>query len=108
MKKRTIIISCIGAVVLLSGGTVFGIKRYQYSKNVVDVIPVEMLNSDWGMDEEGSSGMVTNSMSQEIVPEDDQTVKKIYVKEGQKVKIGDKLLAYDMAKKEIGAGTERI
>lgn len=101
MKKRTIIVTGIGAAVLLAGGIAFGVNRYQYSKNVVDVVPVEMLNSDWGFDEEGNSGMVTNSMSQEIVPDEDQTVKKIYVKEGQKVKIGDKLLAYDMAKKKL-------
>lgn len=100
MKKRTIVISCAGIIALAAGITV-GVNRYQYSKNVIDVIPVEMLNSDWGMEETGSSGMVTNSMSQEIIPDDEQTVKKIYVKEGQKVKIGDKLLAYDMAKKKL-------
>lgn len=101
MKKKTIVISCIGAAILLAGGVAFGINRYQYSKNVVDVVPVELLNSDWGMDEEGNSGTVTNSMSQEVTPSDDQTVKKIYVKEGQTVKIGDKLVAYDMAEKKL-------
>lgn len=101
MKKKTLILSCIGAVVLLSGGTAFGVNRYQYSKNIIDVVPVEMLNSDWSMDEGGSNGTVTNSMSQEVIPDDDNTVKKIYVKEGQKVKIGDKLVAYDMAKKKL-------
>ncbi|MDO4553776.1 MAG: hypothetical protein Q4B70_01360 [Lachnospiraceae bacterium] len=101
MKKRTIIISCIGAAVLLAGGTAFGINRYQYSKNVVDVVPVELLSSDWGMDSEGSSGTVTNSMSQEVAPDEELDVKKIYVEEGQTVKIGDKLLAYDMAEKKL-------
>ena len=101
MKKKTIIVSCIGTALLLAGGIAFGINRYQYSKNVIDVIPVEMLSSDWGFEQEGNSGMVTNSMSQEIVADEEQTVKKIYVKEGQKVKIGDKILAYDMAKKKL-------
>lgn len=101
MKKKTIIASCIGTALLLAGGIAFGINRYQYSKNIIDVIPVEMLSSDWGFEQEGNSGMVTNSMSQEIVPDEEQTVKKIYVKEGQKVKIGDKILSYDMAKKKL-------
>jgi multidrug efflux pump subunit AcrA (membrane-fusion protein) len=101
MKKKVIVTSCVVAGVLLVGGIAFGVSRYQYSKNVVEVIPVESLNSDWWSDDEGSSGTVTNSMSQEVVPDDDNTVKKIYVKEGDTVKIGDKLVAYDMAQKKL-------
>lgn len=97
MKNKKVLFACIAVGILLIAGGIFGWKYYQDYNNVVTVIPVEYLNSDWAVDQEGSSGTVTSSLTQSIVPDSDEEVDKIYVEVGQQVKIGDKILTYSMA-----------
>lgn len=97
MKNKKIWFACIAVAILVIAGGLFGWKHYKNKNNVVTVVPVERLNSDWAVDQEGSSGTVKSSLSQSIVPDSDKEIDKIYVKEGQQVKIGDKILSYTMA-----------
>lgn len=97
MKNKKILLACILVVIFAVAGGLYGWKYYKNRSNVVTVVPVELLNSDWAVDQEGSSGTVKSSLSQSVVPDSDKEVDKIYVEEGQKVKIGDKILSYTMA-----------
>lgn len=101
MKNKKIIIGCILGVLVLGAACFGGWKLYQKNAKPVSVVPVEMLNSDWGFDSDGTSGVVSNSLSQTIVQDETRIVSKIYVKQGQKVKIGDKVLTYDMSTKKL-------
>lgn len=97
MKNKKIWFACIAVAILVIAGGLYGWKHYKNKNNIVTVVPVERLNSDWAVDQEGSSGTVKSSLSQTIVPDSDKEIDKIYVKEGQQVKIGDKILSYTMA-----------
>lgn len=101
MKNKKLVIGCILGILVLCIVGFGGFHLYRKNTNVVSVVPVELLNSDWGMEYEGTSGVVSNSLSQTIVPDTTQAISKIYVKAGQKVKIGDKILTYDMSTKKL-------
>ena len=97
MKNKKILFACIAVAILAIAGGLYGWKHYKNRSNVVTVVPVERLNSDWAVDQEGSNGTVKSSLSQTIVPDSEKEIDKIYVKAGQQVKIGDKILSYTMA-----------
>ncbi len=100
MKRKIIIAILIAAVVVIAAAG--GVLLYQrFNKTEVNVYAVSDLNvGDWG-DSSSITGTVSNSAAQEITLDADQTVKKVYVKDGDKVKKGDKLLKYDATLSEI-------
>ena len=61
----------------------------------MDVTQVSYLNSGWWDEGTSTSGYVTANASQDVYLESDSIVEKVYVKKGDKVKIGDTLLEYD-------------
>ena len=107
MSKKKWIAGAIGVVVTLGvvGGAVWGYKTYQSNTREVTVQPVSYVNWGYWGDTETSYGMVTNDSSQEIYLSDAKTIKEIYVKEGDSVKVGDPLIAYDTV--ELGLSIER-
>ncbi|MGN0356020.1 MAG: hypothetical protein ACI4EI_13240 [Muricoprocola sp.] len=115
MKKKKIWKVIPGALVLtgiVAAGGIFGV-RYLKSRGgkAVEVVSVGMLNAgDWiGMnDMEGSSGMVTSDVNQNIYLTDDKVVDEVYVAEGDKVKIGDKLMHYDTTILELDQELQEI
>ena len=94
MKKKNVMI--ITAAVLVCAITITGIARaVRGGGSAVDVTQVSYLNSGWWDEGTSTSGYVTANASQDVYLESDSVVEKVYVKKGDKVKIGDTLLEYD-------------
>lgn len=101
VKAAVITIISLGVV---SGAVYGGIVAYQHvqdNKLTAKVVPVSNLN--WGYVDEGvrSSGVVTNDHSQEVYPLDGKEIIEVYVQEGDTVKEGDPLIAYDMKMSDL-------
>ncbi len=109
MKKK-IIITVIVLLVLggLTTGGIFAYKQYQKENLVADVYSVASLN--YGYWEEGmtSYGMLTNDMSQNVYLEDGQTIREVFVEEGQQVETGDKLVAFDITEAELNLEAKKL
>ncbi len=85
----------IAGILLLSGVTVFAIKQSGQKKVVVASVQ-ELTSFGGDMNPMNLSGTITSDVSQEVRLSNGQVVDEIYVKEGDTVKIGDKLMSYDM------------
>lgn len=103
MKIKKVIAVAAGIALPLGAvmGGIYGYKSYQDKNLVAEVQPVSNINMGYWGDSQTSYGMVTNDSSQEIYLASAKTVKKVYVEEGDDVKIGDPLLAYDTAEINI-------
>lgn len=100
--KKLIIISV--AVVIAVSGTVGGVAIYQQQKTAgteLNVTPVQNLATQYWPDGTSSSGLVTSDFVQEIFPETEKNISKVFVKLGDKVKKGDPLVEYDRVKLEL-------
>lgn len=94
--KKGFIIGGIAAGVLLLGGAGFVVLK-NYNREKVPVISVqEIAGSFWGGYYD-LSGNIASDVSQDIYLNSSQTVLDVYVKEGDEVKEGDPLIAYDMS-----------
>lgn len=94
MKKGFIIGGITAGVLLLGGAGVVLLKNYNREK--VPVISVqEIAGSFWGGFSD-LSGTIASDVSQDIYLNSSQTVLDVYVEEGDEVKEGDPLIAYDM------------
>ena len=93
--KRALLI--VGGVAV-AGGVVWGILTLARNapRGNVDVYAVSdfSMTDYWG-DTSQTSGMASTDRMQKIFLSDTQKVKQVYVKEGQTVRKGDKLLSYD-------------
>ena len=94
MKKKWIVAFIAAGVLLLGGVTVYAVKTS--SQSTVKVVSVSDMSGGGGWSDNSLSGNITSDVSQNIYLADSQTVKKIHVKEGDTVKVGDDLLTYDM------------
>ena len=107
MKRKAIVIAaasgllCIAAVVGI-------VKAVRGSGGAVDVTQVAYLNNDWWDSTTTSGGYVTANASQEVYLTSDSVVEKVYVKVGDKVKIGDVLLDYDKTLLELDLEEEKL
>lgn len=98
MKLKKVLIIVL-VLALLGGGIGGGIHiydNYKDNKTTVDVVSVANMNWGYQGGEMQSSGMVTNDLEQDIDLEENLTVTKVNVEEGQTVSVGDPLLEYDM------------
>lgn len=108
MKKRVIAGIC-AAVVLVVAGAGFGIyKLVQNSADPVEVMPVSNLSTGWFGESMPTYGVITSNATQDVFLDSDELVDKVFVKEGDKVKIGDKLLAYDTTMLELDLESEKL
>ena len=88
MKTAKRIAIAAVAVVVAGGGCFGGYTRYQKkkdSKRVVDVVPVNLLVTDYWADESTTDATVASSGSQNVYLDSEKLVKKLYVKVGDKV-----------------------
>lgn len=111
MNKTVKRFLCIILVIAVLCGAVWGglILIRNARKKPVNVYSV----MDFSMTDDYSTssqtyGMVTMDHMQKILLTETQTVKKIYVKEGQRVKKGDKLLSYDTTLTDIDLEKAKI
>ena len=105
MKKKWIAAFIAAGVLLLGGVTVYAVKTS--SQSTVKVVSVSDMSGGGGWSDNSLSGNITSDVSQNIYLADSQTVKKIYVKEGDTVKVGDDLLTYDMTLENLDLARNR-
>lgn len=101
MKKRTIIISCLLVAALIAGGVYGASYLLRNSGATVPVYSVASKNMGYYDYNVSSSGTVTSKATQEVYLDTNELVDQVYVKEGDKVQIGDKLLSYDTTLLEL-------
>lgn len=93
-KKLIAVISASLAVVLVAGIILMAVNA---GGAPVKVASVSVINQGyWGGNSQISEyGNIVADMNQTINYDDSLTIKEIYVKEGDKVKVGDPLISYD-------------
>ena len=99
--KRVLITVLV--IAILCGAVWGGLVLYRNAqKKPVNVYAVQdfAMTEYWG-DSSQTYGMITTDKLQDVYISDTQTVREIYVAEGQKVKIGDPILAYDTTLSDI-------
>lgn len=106
MKKKWIAAFIAAGVLLLGGVTVYAVKTS--SQSTVKVVSVSDMSGGGGWHDNSLSGNITSDVSQNIYLADSQTVKKIYVKEGDTVKVGDDLLTYDMTLENLDLEMKKL
>lgn len=106
MKKKWIAAFIAAGVLLLGGVTVYAVKTS--SQSTVKVVSVSDMSGGGGWSDNSLSGNITSDVSQNIYLADSQKVKKIYVKEGDTVKVGDNLLTYDMTLENLDLEMKKL
>ena len=106
MKKKWIAVFIAAGVLLLGGVTVYAVKTS--SQSTVKVVSVSDMSGGGGWSDNSLSGNITSDVSQNIYLADSQKVKKIYVKEGDTVKVGDDLLTYDMTLENLDLEMKKL
>lgn len=106
MKKKWIAAFIAAGVLLLGGVTVYAVKTS--SQSTVKVVSVSDMSGGGGWSDNSLSGNITSDVSQNIYLADSQKVKKIYVKEGETVKVGDDLLTYDMTLENLDLEMKKL
>lgn len=106
MKKKWIVAFIAAGVLLLGGVTVYAVKTS--SQSTVKVLSVSDMSGGGGWSDNSLSGNITSDVSQNIYLADSQTVKKIHVKEGDTVKVGDDLLTYDMTLENLDLEMKKL
>ena len=106
--KRGLLIAAgvVAACGVVWGGLTLARNAQRGNVNVYAVSDFSM--SDYWGDTSQTSGMVTTDEMQKIFLSDTQKVSKVYVEEGQTVKKGDKLLAYDSTLSQAEVDTAEI
>lgn len=99
ITKKRIIASVV--VLALLGGGFFGIKLFRDGRTVIACTPVANLNLGFMGDPTTMEGIVYDSDTQAIYPESTQIITAVYVREGQAVKAGDPLMAYDLSSQQL-------
>ena len=97
MKIRHIVTGVVIAGAA-AAGTVFGLKAYFRSmKQPVTVTAVSNVYDPWTASSISAThmGNIVSRDSQRVMLQDNQVVSEVYVTVGDKVKVGDPLLAYD-------------
>ncbi|MDO4453117.1 MAG: HlyD family efflux transporter periplasmic adaptor subunit [Eubacteriales bacterium] len=108
MKVKTIIAVTL-SVCLVCSGAGYGIYSYmQNNKNPVEVTPVSYLSTQYYGDSSSISGTATSDVTQKVQLSGENNVKEVYVKAGDKVKVGDKLMSYDMTLTELDLEMEKL
>ena len=94
LKKALLIVGIAAAVCAAVWGGLTLARNAQRGDVKVFDVPSFAMTDYWG-DTANTSGTVSTDKLQKIYLSQSQTVSQVYVKEGQNVKKGDKLLAYD-------------
>ena len=94
-KLAVMIVSVVLVIALAGGGILFAVKK---SGKPVKVAPVSAMNNGgyWNSSTDlAPYGNVTTNMNQEILYDESLVITEIFVSEGDTVRIGDPLIAYD-------------
>lgn len=108
--RRKILLALLGVALVCAIFVGVGIVARKTHATTVKVIPVMDLDQA-GMYGEGESalyGEVTSSVTQKVQLIQDAVIAQVYVKAGDRVRPGDKLLTYDMTLKQLELELERL
>lgn len=107
-KKRKIILAVVALLVIaILGTTIFVVRNG--NKTVVNTYSVSILNNaDWYDEDSVLTGTLTSDYIQEVTLESGKTVKKVYVKKGDRVKKGDILLKYNVDEQELDLKLQKL
>ena len=107
LKKPLITAGCVIVGIALVFGILFLIKNVTRKPvNVYDISNF-ITTGNWG-DSSETSGSVSVDNMQKVYLLDSQTVKEVFVKEGQSIKKGDKLMSYDTTLTELEVSKAEI
>lgn len=101
--RKTILIVLLSLAVVCAIFVGVGVVAKRANATTVKVIPVIDLNQS-GFSSDGQSllyGEVTSSVTQKVELVQDTIISQVYVKVGDRVKPGDRLLTYDMTLKQL-------
>ena len=94
-----------------AAAVVYGVRSTVTKKaKPVEVVAVTSVNNSYGdfSDGDSISGTIISKDTQQVQLDGDHELKSVYVKEGDQVKKGDKLLEYDMEADELKAEMEDL
>lgn len=97
VKKIIISLVIVVAIIICA---VIGVLHQKNSRIAQVTFVSNLSDSFWG-DEVYSSGQIRNDQSQSVYLGENDTIKEVFVEEGQEVEIGDKLLEYDTTVSEL-------
>lgn len=109
-RKKKILLTATVVIGLAAVGTgIFYVVKRANAK-VITVVPMESLAQNYFYDDsqEELSGQITTHVTQEIKQENDSVIDEIYVKKGDRVKTGDKLMSYDTTLTEMELNIEKL
>lgn len=109
--KRIIVSVVVCAIIVgIIGGALSIVKKNRENNITATVKPVSYLYIDpeaWGS-VDSTYGVVSTEYTQSVYVDSTKNISEIYVKEGDKVKIGDKLLSYDKTLLELQEQSAKI
>lgn len=108
MKKKIRALVISFGIVAFIVALVVVINRVNNGRLVAELESVEMLNYGYMGDSLESTGVVISDASQQIYLDEKQTVTEVFVKEGDIVKKGDKLLSYDISGIELSLEAKKL
>lgn len=100
-KGKKILAGGIAAVLICAGSAGAVIFAKKANVQEILVVPVESIYSESYQATSSLSGTITTSVSQNVKLDDEAIIQEVYVKKGDRVKKGDKLLTLDMTLKEL-------
>ena len=111
MKVKNVLITLLVLAGIGTGG-VYGSVRYSRShQKKVQVAPVSNVSMEgdfWDDEEEAISGNILAINTQAVQLDSEYDLLKVFVEEGDAVKIGDPLLEYDMTKEQLEREMEEL
>ncbi len=108
-KKKKILVIFIVAAILCLAAVIAVVVVKQVNEKVITVVPVENLAMDYYNDnQETVSGEITTQVTQKVQLDNDAVVSEVYVKKGDRVKTGDKLMSYDTTLTEMELEIEKL
>ena len=108
MKVKSIVAVTLSVCLICTGGG-YGIYYYmQNNKKPVEVTPVAYLSTQYYGDSSSISGTASSDVNQRVQLSGENTVKEVYVEPGDTVKVGDKLMEYDMTLAELDLEMEKL
>lgn len=109
MKIKTVVISVVVSAALVAGAGYGAYYAINGQKTPVQVVPVSNINNGyWGDMGDSIYGSITSQVAQIVNLNDEYSIDEIYVEEGDKVKEGDPLFAYDMTLQELELEMEQL
>ena len=101
LKKVIItVVSVVTVIALIITGVTVAVNG-KAANATVDVEQVSNISTQYWGDQSSTYGNATSDFVQELYPDKEKAISKIFVKEGDTVKIGDTLLQYDTTKLQL-------